>query len=374
MEVQQCVYLLQQFLNKPRDTTDYAALESYLPQFFQCLTGSIGVRVVKTEDHCSICQGPVGDERTALRLGCRKSHFACGWNCAALYVDQSFWVGKTEYRSIPCPTCQTPLSAQLCETILHYYSGQYPQQAAPSSVPEVQNEPAPKPLHEFLCDICYDKGYVEDEVSLWCGDNHTFHRACLADFFDNLVSERKVSDKDVTCPKCQHPIEPQVLRAISPVKYAEYEVLATRMAAQEIVGTDEKVSFCPKCQTYVIVDKSITSVSCQNPVCNYAYCVKCGKPLHSGPCDVEAEEGLAKWMEQQGNALVRSCPKCHQVIFRDEGCKFMTCKSELCKGATFFCMACGKLLGTKHENHPCVVEGKDYRGSRIKHYTGCEMM
>ena len=169
MEVQQCVYLLQQFLNKPRDTTDYAALESYLPQFFQCLTGSIEVRVVRTEEHCAICQGGVGDERTAVRLGCRKSHFACGWNCTALYVDQSFWVGKTEYRSIQCPTCQTPLSAQLCENILRYYSGQCPQQTAPSAVPEVQTEPAPKPLHEFHCDICYDQGYIEDEVSLWCG-------------------------------------------------------------------------------------------------------------------------------------------------------------------------------------------------------------
>ena len=47
-------------------------------------------------------------------------------------------------------------------------------------------------------------------------DNHTF-RACLADFFDNLVSERKVSDKDVTCPKSQKPIEQKILRTISPV-------------------------------------------------------------------------------------------------------------------------------------------------------------
>ena len=371
METQQYVYLLQQFFNKPRDPIDYAALEVYLPQLFQYMTGNVTVTVMKTGKHCAICQGKVEDPSAALWLGCRKSHFACSWYCAAAYVDQSFWLGKIEYRNIPCPTCQTSLSPQLCEHILRYYCGEAPQPPQPSAVLQAAAEP-PQPLHEFICDICYDQGYIEDEVSLWCGDNHTFHKACLKDYFDQLVSDRKVSDKDVVCLKCAKPIEPQVLKAISPEKYAEYEVLAARMAAQEIVATDEKVSFCPKCQSYVIIHNSITSVRCAS--CSYSYCVKCGKPLHNGACDVEADEDLAKWMKQQGEALVRACPKCHQVIFRDEGCKFMTCKSELCKGATFFCMACGKLLGKKHEEHPCVVDGKDYRGSRIKHYTGCSVM
>jgi hypothetical protein len=60
------------------------------------------------------------------------------------------------------------------------------------------------------------------------------------------------------------------------------------------------------------------------------------------------------------------------IINRNEGCKFMACKSEECKGKTYFCMACGLLLKEKHENHPCVIEGKDYRGWRLKHH--CELM
>ena len=257
MEYQQCVYLLQQFINKVREPNDYAALAEYLPSFFDAIAqaGAVKVDVLRSQEHCAICLVAIPDAGAAWQLGCRKSHLACSWGCLATYVDQCFWVKKTEFRSIPCPQCQSHLSAQQCEYILSYYANLQPVESANPSDPSTSevslntsmriapSEPAEaKVVHTFYCEICYADGVVEDEITLNCVENHRFHKACLADFFETLIDERRVSEKDVCCMKCSKPIGPYILNNISPKRSPEYEVLAAKMAAQEIVGKDEKIS------------------------------------------------------------------------------------------------------------------------------------
>ena len=74
-----------------------------------------------------------------------------------------------------------------------------------------------------------------------------------------------------------------------------------------------------------------------------------------------------QWLSQQDPKKVRQCPVCHSYI--------MTCKSEVCKGNTFFCMICGMHLSKKHEKHDCEIDGSGYEGSRLEHWTqDCRLM
>jgi len=49
---------------------------------------------------------------------------------------------------------------------------------------------------------------------------------------------------------------------------------------------------------------------------------------------------------------LRKCPHCSIPIIKEEGCNFITCQSNFCKGEKFFCYICGdKLLASQKGNH-----------------------
>lgn len=118
--------------------------------------------------------------------------------------------------------------------------------------------------------------------------------------------------------------------------------------------------------------KAVTCIKCKT-----YYCVKCSRKWHQGKCLTDIDEGydlrrFRKWLDEQDPRMVRPCPVCNTVITRNEGCKFMTCKSAECGGKTYFCMCCAAVLKEKHQDHFCTVEGKDYEGSRLEH--NCQVM
>ena len=127
---------------------------------------------------------------------------------------------------------------------------------------------------------------------------------------------------------------------------------------------------CGKCSFVVYIPVGTKAVTCIK--CRTYYCVKCSHKWHQGECDSTMDEGFRAWLESQDPSLVRPCPRCNTIIARNEGCKFMTCKSDKCQGKTFFCMCCYTVLASRHEPHPCTVDDNQYIGSRLKH--NCRLM
>ena len=88
--------------------------------------------------------------------------------------------------------------------------------------------------------------------------------------------------------------------------------------------------FTPDCVQILLRDevKKEGSFSCD--LCGKWYCLKC-KESHEGfSCQGDMDK---KAMEKLG---IKKCPSCSEGIYKDGGCRHMTCK----KCGTHFCWLC----------------------------------
>ncbi|CAJ1430399.1 unnamed protein product [Effrenium voratum] len=229
-----------------------------------------------------------------------------------------------------------------------------------------------RPL-ELRCPICLDQ--ASEAAKLPCG--HALCGECLVSYVESLVNQGssaavfqifqiwfgKVAAEQLVCPlpECRSSLPPNTLSELIRDRDGGAELFQRLIdfQAQRFVpeqGDDERLLNCPTagCMKMLVpleLVEARADVNC--PQCRQSFCAGCCQASHLGSCE-EAElrrldPEMRKLMEQE--SWVR-CPACRHLCERESGCNFMTCPSEQCKGATFFCYLCGELLAASdHASH-----------------------
>lgn len=216
---------LQTFINKARETQDYDLLRTNLPFYFNSIlsVGRIAVQTRDRLDYCVFCT-QTADYGTAQYIGCANYHVG-HWHCLYQFLYSSVYTSGFQLGQLQCPQCKAYLNPDITCEVLSY------QPAA---------APIEEPSREFKCEMCWDTGKVNREVTLSC--NHIFHKACLQDLFENLIDERKVKESDITCPMCQKPIQTRFLQLVSPQRFGEYNEIAFKQNVELLADEGEKAS------------------------------------------------------------------------------------------------------------------------------------
>lgn len=232
---------LQEFMNKPREANDFEVLRKVLPLFFDSTlpVGCFSVLLADARSYCVICKSaPACD----VDLGCKKDHVAC-WSCLTALIRNSYYYQHIDYMQNQCPQCKGIISPELCWQALSFLcedecnSSDIPDEGTQAQ--EIRRAVSDPGL-PFNCEICYDEGMSSMEVTLDC--KHIFHRACLKDFFDNLVDERKVKESDIACPFCNKPIATRILQLVSPDRFEKYNEVVSSQVVDLLAEEGELVS------------------------------------------------------------------------------------------------------------------------------------
>ncbi|XP_070165554.1 E3 ubiquitin-protein ligase RNF14-like isoform X3 [Polyergus mexicanus] len=232
-----------------------------------------------------------------------------------------------------------------------------------------------------------------------CG--HVYCKDCIEEHIRIKINEHV---KIIPCPTldCSFEINDNDIKTLCPSLFSRYEELLLRIT----LNTMDDVIYCPRisCQNPMIKDPSDTAPIC--PVCNYCFCIYCYKLYHgAAPCEI-ASDDIKKLINDYKNSddkkkkllerkygrrqiqLVeetltteylqdntKSCPKCHSLISKIEGCNKMTCKH--CQSR--FCWLCGQQItlmnGYGHftsANSPCF--GRLFEGVEDYDYDNFEIM
>ncbi|KAM0727733.1 E3 ubiquitin-protein ligase RNF14 [Formica fusca] len=251
----------------------------------------------------------------------------------------------------------------------------------------------------YTCYICFEEYRGLHCIELKnCG--HVYCKDCIEEHIRIKINEHI---KIISCPTldCSFEINDNDIKTLCPSLFSRYEELLLRVT----LNTMDDVIYCPRisCQNPMIKDPSDTAPIC--PICNYCFCIYCYKLYHgAAPCEI-ASDDIKKLINDYKNSddkkrkllerkygrrqiqLVeetltteylqdntRSCPKCHSLISKIEGCNKMTCKH--CQSC--FCWLCGQQItlmnGYGHftsANSPCFgllfegVEGDGYDNFEI---------
>lgn len=173
------------------------------------------------------------------------------------------------------------------------------------------------------------------------------------------------------CPTlgCNSKINVNDIKILCPSIFPRYEELMVQVA----LNTMDDVIYCPRisCQYPVIKDPNDTAPICPN--CNYCFCVYCLKIYHgTAPCEMTSDDIKVLVNEYKNsddkkkrllekkygrrqmqivekhltteylNDNAKTCPKCHTLISKIDGCNKMTCQH--CQAC--FCWLCGEWITT----------------------------
>mmetsp|Transcript_5312 Transcript_5312/g.9741 ORF Transcript_5312/g.9741 Transcript_5312/m.9741 type:complete len:329 (+) Transcript_5312:3117-4103(+) len=271
---------------------------------------------------CFVCDNPIGSR--AEQLPCE--HKVCSVDCL---IDE---IGRRGPQGV-CRHCLDPL------------------------VIEEGKQARPKHKPKFTCEVCTDEHLVEQSITLSC--DHRFCNDCITGHLENLIEDGKVQSSQVKCPNAGCSTVITYNEAKSLLSSDTFERLDKLMASRfEFDDQTERIEQCPNksCLFQFLIDKNVTSYQC--PQCKTDYCSLCRNRAHgSSKCvkvnaNASAEDrALIEMAKQLG---WKQCPVCKTVIEKNEGCVFMVCQSEVCKGTTYFCYVCEKHLNEKHERHVCL--------------------
>lgn len=212
------------------------------------------------------------------------------------------------------------------------------------------------------CPIC-----LEEYIGLKCIELKNCKHICCRNCIQEHIRIRIVeSVYTVLCPtlNCNYEIDVNDVKTLCPNLFSQYEELMLKKA----LDTMSDVIYCPKisCQYPIIRDMDEISMIC--PKCNYCFCTYCRKVYHGvAPCDMapddieklindyensnkKSKKLLEKKYGRQQMRLIekhltteylkdnaKSCPKCHSLISKIDGCNKMTCSH--CQ--SHFCWLCG---------------------------------
>ena len=196
-------------------------------------------------------------------------------------------------------------------------------------------------IPRYQCEICYFDFSVEEFITLDC--EHRFCRTCIVLHISSLVIEKKVSRSDFCCPKCNEYISPHIIRAqCSDEIYKKYNNAFFDVYQPENSSISAKK--CPFCECLLEFDKSITKITCVK--CKKSFCVYCSENHKSEICEKQNLENL-----KNQDLRIKSCPRCKEIVEKDEGCNFVQCPWPACHKFSFCYLCLKPLTPNEHYSH-----------------------
>lgn len=317
-------------------------------KFTKCLQSSYyRVQVMPIKLQCHLCCSELSSN--PIYLNC--SHALCSQHCLQSLFNTQLSGNLNKFSNLTC-TCSVKISSSI---IFEAYGGK-------NKFFELLKQFEPN----ILCHICARELPASSFITLKC--EHRFCVDCIQQFIEFLISEGRVGD-EIACALCQKDIDPLIILDLldeeTKNKYNSFLISKLTLGPGEIlvkcIGRPGR-----NCEYCIIVSIDRDEFEC--PECKIKFCPKCKLDVHPKlTCEqkkaIESKEN-SEFKELIENGTMKICPWCAAQIIKDNGCKYMTCKSEKCNGKRSFCWDCNKKLESKHEAHSCV--SKEIFSNRLK--------
>lgn len=193
---------------------------------------------------------------------------------------------------------------------------------------------------KFKCSICYLEKPVDGSITLDCKDR--FCKKCIKNHIKAFLNSSAGNESKVLCPICSKDINYHIVTFVLDKFWIDfYEKRLLRNLKRE---SKEYMKFCNNCDYAAYISIDADEFEC--PKCNQTICPKCNR-ISSGTC---CREFSLSDIEEFKNTLVR-CPECKLGILKENGCNFIKCLWNECKGI-IFCFLCKKILSEdEHFSH-----------------------
>lgn len=189
------------------------------------------------------------------------------------------------------------------------------------------------------CGICFDEYDPADMVLAEC--NHNYCRECLRTQWHYRINDGNVLSLKCIEPTCNKEVsEEQVLELLDDEMGEKFIQFRRSRQIQRDHGV---VIDCtsPNCDGFATGSRWRPKALCRT--CSFAYCWTCKEPWHGWFSRCKKDKNVEKLYKSfKRSKDIQSCPKCKAQIWKNAGCKHMTCK--MCKHQ--YCWHCNR-------NWPC---------------------
>jgi len=198
---------------------------------------------------------------------------------------------------------------------------------------------------ELECPACFDDKLKKDFMRLACG--HIFCKECLGEILDLALKEKNSSHLKCHDSECESTIDYQDLIKISENNRSKLNSLGnitTQEWLKKQANEKTEIKHCPipDCKfSFINYRNSREKIRC--PHCKKEYCANCLSTPHKRSISCkrakeqkEEDKQSEEWKKQH----TKPCPRCNAPVYRDGGCRHMTCKN--CK--LQFCWVCLKMF------------------------------
>jgi len=186
------------------------------------------------------------------------------------------------------------------------------------------------------CGICFEDYAPKDMVLAKC--NHHYCLYCL-----RITWQYRIDSGDVVLLEC---VEPTCNRKISEEEVLELcddemkEKFIRFRHARLIQREHGAVKHCSRalCDGFATGSRWRPKAICRT--CGFAYCWTCNQPWHGwfSRCKKVDKNVEKLYKSFKRNRDIQSCPNCRAQIWKNEGCRHMTCK--MCRHQ--FCWYCNR--------------------------------
>ena len=331
---------IQKELNKviiTKTILDSERLKLMLKEYSSLLSTSIFQACLKRKQiKCKVCKNLI--KKAFIVLPC--SHIICSVECFIILKENFPNINTKSSFQLKCK-CKSLIPEEISNKLLN---------------PSIALNQSPEPV--LKCGICTEFLIASKFITLEC--DHRYCKSCTKEYLEALINDGKIGN-DLSCPECGRPVDFQIifdnLDKKTQEKYQKFLIRDIKVKEGEVFvscigrpGVD--------CEYSQIISADREDYSC--PSCNTRFCPKCKLDVHpSMSCKQRKmiennEDSFIK--ESLANGTMFLCPWCEVPIEKDlSGCKYMTCKSHVCKSKKFFCWDCKKKLNKFHEKHLCVT-------------------
>lgn len=177
---------------------------------------------------------------------------------------------------------------------------------------------------ECYCGICMEKHPKEKMEFADC--SHNYCRNCLCKHWQFKINSGDVLSLMCVWPNCSREVtEDEVLRLCDDELAEKFTRFRTARLVQRENGV---VKYCtrPMCDGWASGSRLRPKAHCRK--CKYAYCWKCNQPWHGwfSRCQIQHRNVERLYNSFKRCKDIQSCPQCRAQIWKNEGCKHMTCK------------------------------------------------
>ena len=331
---------------KNQEIFRYSSKRVLFQDFCKILHSSIYRAVVELKPiYCDLCRGHLSE--SSLQLSC--SHYICSPDCFAKLLEMQLDNKYYLYDKLNCPTCGEKISKEITYRVYGGYD----------NFQRLIKESSERDEVEIVCEICSTVRKASNYITLEC--EHRYCKDCVKQFIDDLILDGKVGI-DLSCPECSKPINPHIVFAVidneTKDRYERHYLRNSECKPGEVfVSCIGRPGI--NCEFGQFISKDREEFCC--PECGVKFCARCKLDVHPR-ITCQQQKMIKNYQEPYIKAALEDgsmglCPWCDTPIEKDKaGCKYMTCKSKICKSKKYFCWDCKKKLNKFHEKHDCTTK------------------